>query len=110
MSILITQIAMNADSKKFFDHLLATAYTGKADDFDLCITPVDHKIEIEEDITFSSRAELIRTYQNTFNGKEILIGLYQDGKLNLLNRGQDKQEPVVIKKGDSFIYLNYINL
>ena len=109
MSILITQIAMNADSKVFFDRLLATAYTEKADDFDLCISPVNNKIQIEEDIIFNSRAELLRTYRNTFNGKEILIGLYQNGKLVLLNQGQDKQEQIALNKNDSFIYFNYIN-
>ena len=109
MSLLITQIAMNADSKVFFERLLTTAYTTKPDDFDLLINRVDNKIEIKENMTFSSRAELLRTYYNTFKGKEILIGLYQEGKMILLNQNQDKKEKITLKKSDSFITIKYIN-
>ena len=109
MSLLITQIVMNADSKKFFERLLATANTDKIDDFDLLINQASDKIDINENMIFSSRAELLRTYYNTFNGTEFLIGLIQDGKMILLNENQDKEEEIILKSSDSFIYIKYIN-
>ena len=109
MSLLITQIVMNEDSKKFFERLLTTAYTTKPDDFDLVINRVGNRIAIDEDMTFSSRAELIRTFYNTYKGKEILIGLYQDDKMVLFNQNQDKKEAITLNKDDSFIIIKYIN-
>ena len=107
MSLLITQLALNKDSKSFFGKILKTSDHVKENDFDILMNPVKSMVKITEPIGFSSKAELLRTFYNTYGGKNILIGLYQDNKLKLLNREQDKLEKLTIKGDDLFIYLSY---
>ena len=108
MSLLITQLAMNKQSKRFFEKVLVTANTTKTSDFDLTIDRTDNTIKIEEPMTFNSKAELLRAFYNTFEGKMLLIGLLKDNKIQLLNKGQDQKEDITITKDDSFIYIKYM--
>lgn len=108
MSLLITQLALNQNSKRFFEKILTIAHSHKETDFDLVISKISESIVIEEDIHFESKAELLRTYYNTFEGKRILIGLVQDDEIKLLNHDQDKQEDIVLHKDDEFIYFKYM--
>ena len=108
MSLLITQLAMNKKSKRFFEKVLVTANTTKTSDFDLIIDRVDNTIKIDEPISFNSKAELLRTFYNTFEGKMLLIGLLKDDKIQLLNSNQDQKEDIIITKEDSFIYIKYM--
>lgn len=107
MSLLITQLALNQSSKRFFEKVLTISNTQRANDFDLEIEDVSHSIVIEEDMTFESKADLLRTYYNTFEGRRILIGLVKDNNIVLLNHDQDKLEPLTLSKNDSFIYFDY---
>ena len=109
MSLLITQLALNQNSKRFFEKILTIAHSHKETDFDLVISKISESIVIEEDIHFESKAELLRTYYNTFEGKRILIGLVQDDEIKLLNQDQDKQEDIVLHKDDEFIYFKYMS-
>ena len=108
MSLLITQLALNQNSKRFFEKILTISHSHKETDFDLVISKAHESIVIEEDVHFESKAELLRTYYNTFEGKRILIGLVQDDEIKLLNRDQDKQEDIVLHKDDEFIYFKYM--
>ena len=107
MSLLITQLALNKSSKKFFEKVLTISTAKKANDFDIAISSVPQSIVINEDMTFESKADLLRTYYNTFNGTRILIGLVQNDEIKLLNQNQDKKEDIILHKEDSFIYLKY---
>ena len=107
MSLLITQLALNKSSKKFFEKVLTISTAKKANDFDIVIGEVPQSIVINEDMTFDSKADLLRTYYNTFEGTRILIGLVQNDEIKLLNQDQDKKEDIIIHKDDSFIYLKY---
>ena len=108
MSLLITQLALNKGSKRFFEKILTISNTHKDTDFDLVISNVAESIIIDEDIKFESKAELLRTYYNTFEGNRILIGLVQNDEIKLLNHEQDKKEEIVLTKDDSFIYFKYM--
>ena len=107
MSLLITQLALNKSSKKFFEKVLTISTAKKANDFDIVIGEAPQSIVINEDMTFDSKADLLRTYYNTFEGTRILIGLVQNDEINLLNQDQDKKEEIILHKEDSFIYLKY---
>ena len=107
MSLLITQLALNKSSKKFFEKVLTISTAKKANDFDIAIDEVSQSIQIEEDMIFESKADLLRTYYNTFEGTRILIGLVQGDEIKLLSQDQDKKEEVTLHKNDSFIYLKY---
>ena len=107
MSILITQLALNKSSKKFFDKVLTVSSMKKENDFDIVISDVKQSIAIGEDMKFESKADLLRTYYNTFDGKRILIGLVKDEQIVLLCEDQDKKEDIFISPSDSFIYFKY---
>ena len=107
MSILITQLALNKSSKKFFDKVLTVSSMKKENDFDIVISDVKQSIAIEEDIRFESKADLLRTFYNTFDGNRILIGLVQNEQIVLLSEDQDKKEDVILSPNDSFIYFKY---
>ena len=109
MSLLITQLALNQSSKKFFEKILTISNTHKATDFDFIIHKVNKTVEIEEEMKFESKAELLRTFYNTFEGTRILIGIIQDNQIKLLNSNQDEKEEIVIHPEDSFIYFKYMN-
>ena len=109
MSLLVTQIALNKDSKKFFDKVLTISNTNKASDFDFVISPAHQLIKIEEEgCTFESKAELLRTFYNTFEGKRLLIGICQGNDIRLFDSKQDDKETIVIHKDDQFIYFKYM--
>ena len=107
MSILITQLVLNKSSKKFFEKALTVSSMKKANDFDIVISDVKQSIVIKEDMKFESRADLLRTYYNTFEGKRILIGLVQNDELVLMSQDQDKIEELVLHENDAFIYFKY---
>ena len=107
MSLLITQLVMNDDSKKFFDKMLTTDSPDNSNDFDINITKVSNMIEIDNDIVFENKAELLQTFYNTFDGKNILFAIYKKDELIFLDDNQDLKESLVISKDDSFVYFNY---
>ena len=109
MSLLITQLALNENSKGFFEKMLTISNTHKATDFDFLVSKVKDSIVIEEDMEFESRAELLRTYYNTFQGKRILIGIIQDDQVKLFNKNQDVKGDFVLHPEDSFVFFRYMS-
>ena len=109
MSILITQLALNKSSKKFFDKVLTVSSNKTANDFDIIISNITQSIKLEEEMTFNNKADLLRTFYNTFEGKRILIGLVQNDQIILLDQKQDLPEKIVLHKEDSFIYFKYVD-
>ena len=107
MSLLITQLALNKSSKKFFEKVLTISTAKVANDFDIAICEANQSVVIKEDMKFESKADLLRTYYNTFEGTRILIGLVQNDEIKLLDHDQDAKEEIVLHKEDSFIYLKY---
>ena len=109
MSLLITQLALNKKSKRFFEKILTISTSHRASDFDLIIHRVKRTIIIDKEIKFESNAELLRTFYNTFEGKRILIGLIQNDQINLLDENQDEKKEIVVHPDDSFIYFKYMS-
>ena len=109
MSLLITQLALNKKSKRFFEKILTISTSHRASDFDLIIHRVKRTIVIDEDLKFESKAELLRTFYNTFEGKRILIGLIQNDEIKLLDENQDEKQEIVVHPDDSFIYFKYMS-
>ena len=107
MSLLITQLVMNQDSKKFYDKILTTDSLDSNKDFDIVITKVSNMIEIEDELSFNDKATLLSTFYNTFDGNNILIGIYKNDDLILLDDNQDLKEKIILTKDDSFVYFKY---
>lgn len=107
MSILITQLAMNLDSKKFYHKLLTTDHAGDANDFDIQITLAKDLIEMDKEFIFKSKGELLHSFYKCFNGKNILIGICRNDDVFFLNSNQDKEEEIKVSSKDSFIYVKF---
>ena len=107
MSLLMTQLVMNEDSKKFYDKILTTDSLDSNKDFDIVITKVSNMIEIEDELSFNDKATLLSTFYNTFDGNNILIGIYKNDDLILLDDNQDLKEKIILTKDDSFVYFKY---
>ena len=93
MSLLITQLALNKSSKKFFEKVLTISTAKVANDFDIAICEANQSVVIKEDMKFESKADLLRTYYNT----PVLIIIKQNQGFN------DYDRPTTIEK-----YLNYV--
>lgn len=107
MSLLITQLVMNKNSKRFFEKLLTTDSSDSTGDFDIVVNRVNNLIKIEKELVFESKAELLHSFYNTFDGKNILIGIIKDNDYIFLNKDQDKKEKIILNPLDSFIYFKY---
>ena len=107
MSILITQLAMNLESKKFYHKLLTTDHAGDANDFDIQITLAKELIEMDKEFIFKSKGELLHSFYKCFNGKNILIGICRNDDVFFLNSNQDKEEEIKVSSKDSFIYVKF---
>ena len=107
MSILITQLAMNLDSKKFYHKLLTTDHAGDANDFDIQITLAKDLIEMDKEFIFKSKGELLHSFYKCFNGKNILIGICRNDDVFFLNSNQDEEEEIKVSSKDSFIYVKF---
>lgn len=107
MSLLMTQLVMNEDSKKFYDKILTTDSLDSNKDFDIVITKASNMIEIVDELSFNDKATLLSTFYNTFDGNNILIGIYKNDDLILLDDNQDLKEKIILTKDDSFVYFKY---
>ena len=107
MSLLLTQLALNKDSKKFFNGLLTTDTEEGGDYFDINIKRVCDMLDSDEELTFSNRAELIQSFYYSFEKKYMLIGLIREGVIEFLPKNQDENMNLVLDKEDSFIFIKY---
>ena len=107
MSLLITQLVMNDDSKKFFEKVLTVDSSDSVTDFDIAVSKVSNLVKIEKELRFNSKRELLQTFYNTFDGKNILIGILKNNEYIFLNKDQDLEEEIVLSPNDSFIYFKY---
>lgn len=109
MSLLLTQLVMNKESKVFFDRVLTTAHGNEKDnDFDILIDPASSLFLFDDELRFSSRAEFLRSFYEAFGHKRILLGYIRDnGKPTFLDAHQDQKEEIIIKKDDLLIYFKY---
>jgi hypothetical protein len=107
MSLLITQLALNSDSKKFFNSLLVADTEEGGDVFDIKISKVENIFDLNQDLTFDSRSELINVFYNSFEKKCMLLGYIKDNQITYLPEHLDKKELIKLEKDDSLIYIKY---
>ena len=107
MSLLITQLALNSDSKKFFNSLLVADTEEGGDVFDIKISKVENIFDLNQDLTFDSRKELINVFYNSFEKKCMLLGYIKNNIITYLPEHLDKNELIKLEKDDSLIYIKY---
>lgn len=107
MSLLITQLVLNRDSKKFFNSLLVADTEVGGDVFDIKISKVSKILDANQDLKFTSRAELVNTFFYSFNKEGMLIGLIKDNNIIYLPEHLDNEEIIELNDDDSLIYIKY---
>jgi hypothetical protein len=107
MSLMLSQLALNQDSQKFFDGLLTVDTEEGGDVFDIIIKrAVDMVADINE-MHFASYAELVQSFYMSFDKKYVLMGYVHDDKVIFLAKDQDQSRPIVIDAEDEFIFIKY---
>ena len=107
MSLLLTQLALNADSKSFYEGLLTIDTEDGGTYFDIKVEKVKNMLDINQDLTFSSKGELIHSFYESFKHEYMLIGIIQNDEVTFLNRNQDEEYKITLTKDDELIYIDY---
>ena len=107
MSLLLCQLALNEDSKAFFEGLLTVDNAEGGDYFDIKIKKVGEMIDEKEELKFKNKAELIQSFYVSFNKKYMLLGYVKDDNIIFIPKNQDQDEAITLSKDDSFIFIKY---
>ena len=107
MSLLLTQLALNKNSKDFFENLLITDSEDGGDIFDIKVNKVRQVIEPDQDLTFKTKAELVQTFYNSVNKKAMLIGIIKGDETTYLCHNQDEDINITLEPNDLLIYIKY---
>ena len=107
MSLLITQLALNTDSKKFFDSFLRADTESGGDVFDIKVSKVSKILSTKQNLEFESRAELVNSFYYSFKKECMLIGIIKDNQITYLPSNLDKKEKIILNPDDSLIYIKY---
>jgi len=107
MSLLLSQLALNTDSKPFFDGLLTIDDEVGGDTFDVKINKVKEILDVEQDLKFKSKAELINAFYHGSDKACMLLGLIKDGNIEYLAKKMDEEQEIQLEPSDSLIYVKY---
>ena len=106
MSLLLVQLALNADSKMFFDGLLTTDTEAGGDYFDIQMDNACEMIDMNQDLHFETKADLIQSFYYSYDKKYMLIGIYRDEKVIFLSNDLDT-ESIDLLDTDRLIFIKY---
>ncbi|MBR4237278.1 hypothetical protein IKQ02_02450 [bacterium] len=106
MSLLIVQLALNADSRRFFDGLLTTDTEEGGNEFDIQIDNANEMLDMSQDLHFDRKADLIQSFYYSYDKKYMLMGILRDGKINFIANNQDT-ESIDILDTDRLIFIKY---
>ena len=107
MSLLLSQLSLNKESKRFFEGLLTIDSADGGDFFDIKIKKVSDMIESDEVLTFKNRRELIQSFYLGFDKKYMLMGYIQDEEIIFIPKNQDDVKEIKLSGDDSFIFIKY---
>ena len=107
MSLLLSQLALNTDSKPFFDGLLTIDDEVGGDTFDVKINKVKEILDVEQDLKFKSKAELINAFYHGSDKACMLLGLIKNGNIEYLAKKMDEEQEIQLEPSDSLIYVKY---
>ena len=106
MSLLIVQLALNADSRRFFDGLLTTDTEEGGNEFDIQIDNANEMLDMSQDLYFDKKSDLIQSFYYSYDKKYMLIGILRDGKINFIANNQDTEGIDILDK-DRLIFIKY---
>lgn len=106
ISLIITQMATNADSKRFYEELLLID-NEEEEGFDIKIDNTEELLDMKQDLTFMTRAELVNSFYYSFDKKFMLIGIIKNDVAEYLSDDLDKAYKITLNYGDQLIYIKY---
>ena len=107
MSLLLSQLALNQDSKQFYEGLLTIDTEEGGNDFDLKIEKVSDMVEDVSEMHFATSGELIRSFYKSFDKAFMLLGYIHDDEIRFLAHDQDKPDPITLEEEDQFVFIKY---
>ncbi len=107
MSLFITQLALNSDSKKFFNSLLLSDSEKGGEVFDINVSPVHKILEPNQNLVFNSKAELINSFYYSYEKKAMILGYIKKGIVTYLTKEIDKPEEIRLSEDDLIIYIKH---
>ena len=107
MSLLLTQLALNADSKSFYEGLLTIDTEDGGTYFDIKIEKVKNMLDINQNLSFPTSGDLIHSFYESFHHEYMLIGIIKGDDVIFLNKDQDLEKEITLTKEDKLIYIDY---
>lgn len=107
MSLILSQLALNQDAKRFYDGLLTVDKEEGGDDFDLKIEKVGDMVPDIAEMHFDTAAELIQSFYKSFDKKYMLLGYIRDDEVHFLAQNQDQRTPLALTADDQFVFIKY---
>lgn len=106
ISLLINQLLSNEGSNEFYEAILSIDKEG-ARDIDIVIDKADTVLSMDQDLTFSTRSELVNSFYYSLNKKYMLLGIRRGEENIYFNTHMDKKEEITIKGDDQLIMIAY---
>ena len=107
MSLMLSQLALNKDSKRFYEGLLTIDTEEGGDYFDIKIERVGNMVADPSALHFDSRAELIQSFYLSYQKKYMLLGYIHEDETVFVAQNQDERTPVILSADDKFIFIKY---
>jgi len=106
ISLIIAQMALSSESKEFYEQLLLID-NEEEEGFDILIENAENLIDMKQNLSFKSKAELVNAFYYSFDRKFMLIGIIKDDIQEYLCDDLDKNTDIEIRKGDQLILIKY---
>ncbi len=107
MSLLLTQLALNSSSKKFFNALLMSDTKKGGDVFDIKVSKLSRVLDPNQNLVFNSKSELINSFYYSNNKEAMLLGIIKNGVTTYLTNKMDEKEEIRLGEDDLLIYIKY---
>ncbi len=109
ISLYMVQLLTHPNSGKFYRDILIPNSLEEDAGIDFEIVDAYQYLDIDEELTFSSKAELVQSFYFSTNKKNMIIAYKNktDEKMIYLCSNMDKQETITIKKDTIIIVVRY---
>lgn len=107
ISLLLTQLALNKNSSKFFENLFIADSEDGGEVFDINVSYAKDIIKFKNELVFSNKAEFIHSFYHSFNKDCMPIGYIRGNERIYISSHQDEEAQFIIKPDDKIIYINY---
>jgi hypothetical protein len=106
ISLLITQLLEDKDSKNLLENLLLLNKEGSGG-IDLQVSLVGDVLDINQDLTFQSSAELVNAFYYSTDKQYMLLAIKEKDHYTFLNNNMDKKQKITLDKNTQLVCIKY---